>query len=78
MKKRDPKTEHVPLPEHTIVRRRDLYRYVALGRTVLADEIKAGRFPKSFALTAGGRAKAWRLSDVLAWQAVRVAASQDQ
>jgi prophage regulatory protein len=57
-------------------RLRDLSQFTGLRRTTIAELIKAGDFPAPIRLTEGGRARAWLESDLIAWQAERIAASK--
>jgi prophage regulatory protein len=40
---------------------------VAYGRTAIYEKIKKGEFPQPYALSAGGRAVAWRSDEIDAW-----------
>jgi prophage regulatory protein len=55
------------------IRQADLPSYVGLRRTQIAELIKAGEFPKPIPISDSGRAIAWLESEVLAWQAKRIA-----
>jgi prophage regulatory protein len=56
-----------------LIRKADLPDYTGLQRTTIAELIKDGKFPKPIPLTDEGRARAWLESEVLAWQARRIA-----
>lgn len=55
------------------IRLAELPQYVGLRRTKISELIKAGEFPKPIPLTDHGRAVAWLESDIVAWQALRLA-----
>jgi prophage regulatory protein len=55
------------------IRLQELPAYVGLKRTQIAELIKAGEFPKPIPISDSGRAVAWLESEVLAWQAKRIA-----
>ena len=52
----------------------ELPQFVGLRRTQISQLVKAGQFPKPISLSPSGRAVAWLESDLIAWQASRVAA----
>jgi prophage regulatory protein len=56
-----------------IVRLRELSQYVGLKRTQIDDLIKKGEFPRPIPLSDTGRAKGWLESELLVWQAQRLA-----
>jgi len=56
-----------------IIRKKDLYNFTGLRRTALEEEIAAGRFPKPFPLTPGGRAKSVFEDEIVEWQKQRLA-----
>jgi prophage regulatory protein len=56
-----------------LIRPGELSAYAGLKRTQIADLVKSGEFPKPIKLSDGGRAVAWRESDVIAWQKARSA-----
>src|SRR5262245_31081371 len=62
-------------PDLFFVRKKDLPKLTGLKRCSIEDEIARGRFPPGFALTERGRAKGWRLSDIIKWQNERAAAA---
>ena len=47
------------------MRRPEVLDRIGMGRSWLFDEIKAGRFPKSFKL--GARARGWTSESIDAW-----------
>jgi prophage regulatory protein len=59
-----------------IIRLRDLPDYVGLKRTQIDELIKRGEFPKSVPLSDTGRARGWLESELLTWQAERLAARE--
>ena len=56
-----------------IIRERDLFAFTGLRKTQVATLIRAGEFPKPIKLTETGRAKGWLESELLDWQAKRLA-----
>ena len=54
-----------------IVRLRDLPAFVGLQRTAITELIERGEFPKPVKLSA--RAKGWLESEIIVWQAARIA-----
>jgi predicted DNA-binding transcriptional regulator AlpA len=56
-----------------LIRERDLPTYAGVRRTVIAELIARGEFPKPIALSDHGRAKAWVESELVAWQLSRMA-----
>ena len=56
-----------------IIRERDLFAFTGLRKTQVATLIRAGEFPKPIKLTETGRAKGWLESELLNWQAKRLA-----
>ena len=59
-------------------RLRDLPQFVGLQRTVIAEMIKAGEFPRPIKLNESGCAVAWLESDLIAWQNARIAARNSE
>lgn len=57
-----------------LLRKPEVLARIGLGTTSLYAQIKAGRFPRSLSL--GGRAVAWRESEVENWIAERIAEAQ--
>jgi prophage regulatory protein len=57
-----------------IIRLRELPDYVGLKRTQIDELIQRGEFPKPIPLSDTGRAKGWLESEILVWQAHRLAA----
>ncbi len=45
----------------------EVTRIVGLKRTSIYQKIQTGEFPQPYALSAGGRAVAWRSDDIAAW-----------
>jgi len=71
--------EHAPVPpEQVLIRRKELRHYCPFSRSKLAEEMAAGRFPLPIRLSDGGRAVAWLLSEILAWQQARLAVRAPQ
>lgn len=58
-------------------RLRELPQFVGLRRTQIGELIKAGQFPRPIPLSDSGRAVAWLESDLLSWQASRIAARNE-
>ena len=56
-----------------LIRKSELPQYTGLRRTTISELIADGKFPKPVPLTDEGRAQAWLESEVMAWQAVRIA-----
>ena len=56
-----------------IIRERDLFAFTGLRKTQVATLIRAGEFPRPIKLTETGRAKGWLESELLVWQAKRLA-----
>ena len=52
----------------------ELPQFVGLRRTQISEMVKAGQFPKPISLSPSGRAVAWLETDLIAWQASRIAA----
>jgi prophage regulatory protein len=52
----------------------ELPQFVGLRRTQIGEMVKAGQFPKPISLSPSGRAVAWLETDLIAWQASRIAA----
>jgi prophage regulatory protein len=57
-----------------IIRWGELPLYAGLRRTVIADMIAAGTFPKPIKLNDNGRAVGWLEHELVAWQQSRIAA----
>jgi prophage regulatory protein len=57
-----------------IIRLADLPRFCGLRRTQIEHYVEKGIFPRPIKL--GERAKGWLKSEVVAWQAARIAASR--
>jgi prophage regulatory protein len=57
-----------------IIRGRAVEAYVGLKHSQTAELVKAGKFPKPIKLSDNGRAIGWLESDLIEWQASRVAA----
>jgi prophage regulatory protein len=60
-------------PLARIVRKQDLSKYVGLGRTVIAEMIAAGKFPKPIKVNDAGRILGWFENEIIAWQQSRLA-----
>jgi len=59
-----------------LMRKPEVLTRIGLGNTTLYAQIKAGTFPAPVSL--GGRAVAWRATEVDGWIAERIAASRGQ
>jgi prophage regulatory protein len=57
-----------------LYRRKEMLDFVGLRSTQLDELMKSGEFPKPIPLSDAGRAVAWLESDLVAWQAGRIAA----
>jgi prophage regulatory protein len=66
-----PPVPHKPSPLARIVRKPDLSKYVGLGRTVIAEMIAAGKFPKPIKVNDAGRILGWLEDEIIAWQQSR-------
>jgi predicted DNA-binding transcriptional regulator AlpA len=56
-----------------IFRKRQLPAYVGLQRSQIDELIRKRQFPPPLSLSDGGRAKGWLESELVAWQAARLA-----
>jgi len=56
-----------------IIRHHELSRYVGLKRTVIAEMIAKGEFPKPVKLNDAGRILGWIETEIVAWQQARIA-----
>jgi prophage regulatory protein len=56
-----------------LIRLTELPLYVGIKRTVIAELITRGEFPKPVPISDSGRAVAWLESDIIAWQNSRIA-----
>jgi prophage regulatory protein len=54
-----------------VIRKKQLPEFVGLRRTAIDDLIRAGKFPRPIPL--GARTVGWLESEILEWQAVRIA-----
>ena len=66
------------LDPNQIVRKGQGPKYFGLRPTALDDAIKAKLIPAPFVLIEGGHAKGWLGSQIIEWQAQRVAAAKTQ
>jgi predicted DNA-binding transcriptional regulator AlpA len=65
-------TAHALTPNE-FVRKRDALPYFGLAPTQLEDRIKKGEIPPPVKLSKTGRATGWFGSQIIAWQAQRLA-----
>ena len=54
-------------PSVRFLRLAEVKQVVGLGRTAIYKKINTGEFPQPYALSAGGRAVAWRSDEITAW-----------
>jgi predicted DNA-binding transcriptional regulator AlpA len=66
-----PPVPHGSPPLDRIVRKQDLPKYVGLGRTVIAEMITDGKFPKPIKVNDAGRILGWLEIEIIAWQQSR-------
>jgi prophage regulatory protein len=59
-----------------LIRKADLPQYVGLHRSIIADMVKAGTFPKPVRIS--DRNWAWIEAEVALWQAQKIAASRPE
>jgi predicted DNA-binding transcriptional regulator AlpA len=55
-----------------VLREKELRAYDGLGKTQRQVMIDRGEYPAPFRISEGGRAKAWILAEILAWQQRRI------
>jgi prophage regulatory protein len=55
----------IPQPNTRAVRLPEVIQISGRSKTMIYADVKAGRFPAGFLI--GSRARAWLLSDVMAW-----------
>lgn len=55
----------VPQPHDRAVRLPEVIQISGRSKTMIYEDVKAGRFPKGFLI--GKKARAWMLSDVMGW-----------
>ncbi len=56
-----------------IYRLKDVERFTGYKHSQIDELVKQGKLPKPIPLADGGRAKGWLESELLAWQADRIA-----
>lgn len=61
--------------EERLIRAREVRSLTGLSPSAMHRLIHAGQFPKPLELVPGGRSVAYRLTEVRAWVAERIAAS---
>jgi predicted DNA-binding transcriptional regulator AlpA len=71
-----PSAEARPLVPHEMYRLKDAARFFGYSLHRLETLIRTGKLPGPMALSDSGRAKAYLGSQILAWQAERVAAAK--
>lgn len=64
-KTQQPQPSGIPHPNDRALRLPEVVQITGRSRTMIYEDAKAGRFPKGFLI--GARARAWLLSDVMAW-----------
>ena len=62
----------IPHPTDRALRLPEVIQITGRSKTMIYEDAKAGRFPKGFLI--GRKARAWLLSDVMAWLESRKAA----
>ena len=60
-----PQHSGIPQPTDRAVRLPEVIQITGRSKTMIYDDAKAGRFPRGFLI--GRKARAWLLSDVMAW-----------
>lgn len=67
-----PQPSGIPHPADRALRLPEVIQITGRSKTMIYEDAKAGRFPKGFLI--GRKARAWLLSDVMAWLESRKAA----
>ena len=67
-----PQHSGIPQPTDRAVRLPEVIQITGRSKTMIYDDVKAGRFPAGFLI--GGRARAWSLRAVMNWLESRKAA----
>ncbi len=60
-----PQSSGIPQPTDRAVRLPEVIQITGRSKTMIYDDVKAGRFPRGFLI--GGRARAWSLRAVMNW-----------
>ena len=62
-------TQNLTPSHHSVrfLRLAEVKQVVGLGRTAIYQKIQTGEFPQAYALSAGGRAVAWRSDEIAKW-----------
>lgn len=55
----------VPQPNDRVTRLREIVEITQRSKTMIYEDIRAGRFPAGFLI--GKKARGWLLSDVMSW-----------